>query len=103
MTEIGYINVSSTGIVGFVLEEDNVKVYPNPNDGVFNIVFNLKSKENVRIKIFNMQGQLLSHEYTNKISGIINKRIDLSGYNGGIYHLQVITDNNTVNKKIVIR
>ncbi|MFH1322104.1 MAG: FG-GAP-like repeat-containing protein [Bacteroidota bacterium] len=79
-----------------------LKVYPNPNRGIFNLNIYLGKKEDLNIKIFDIQGQKIYSDQTVKYSGSFEKQIDLSEYNGGIYHLQVITKENVINRKIVI-
>ncbi|MFH1319861.1 MAG: PKD domain-containing protein [Bacteroidota bacterium] len=101
LTETNYIEVSSVGIDEFQVSSLKFKVYPNPNKGIFNLEIYLEEKEDVKIDIFDMRGQLIYSEQTGRISGIFNKEIDLSGYRGGIYHLQVITKKGVINKKIV--
>ncbi|MFH1320321.1 MAG: GEVED domain-containing protein [Bacteroidota bacterium] len=79
-----------------------LKVYPNPNRGIFNLDIYLEEKEDVKIEIFDMRGKLIYSEHTGRIFGLFDKQIDLSNYQEGIYHLQVITDKAIINKKIII-
>jgi len=44
-----------------------------------------------------------SKESLSKISGEYIKTIDLSNYSRGVYNLHVITDKETINKKVVLR
>ncbi|MFH1319449.1 MAG: PKD domain-containing protein [Bacteroidota bacterium] len=102
LTETCYIDVSPVGMDELQVSCLKFKVYPNPNKGVFNLALYLEEKENIKIEIFDMQGQLICSERTGRISGFFNKEINISGYRGSIYHLQVITKEGVINKKIVI-
>jgi len=72
---------------------DNIKVYPNPSTGIFNISI----QEDASVEVHDMLGKVI---YTNKVkSG--NSTIDISNYQSGMYLLQVETENGSVTKKII--
>ena len=60
-----------------------------------------KEWSRVEVKIFNMMGeevkQYLIAEKTRKV------QVDLRGFSKGIYHLQLRSGNNIVNKKIIVQ
>ncbi|MFH1321411.1 MAG: T9SS type A sorting domain-containing protein, partial [Bacteroidota bacterium] len=82
--------------------ENRIEIYPNPNKGIFNLEIYLEENEDITIGIFDMRGQLIYSDQTGNFSGLIEKQIDLSGYSGSIYHLQVITKEGVINRKVVI-
>jgi BspA type Leucine rich repeat region (6 copies)/Secretion system C-terminal sorting domain len=72
---------------------NDVKVYPNPSTGIFNISI----QEDASVEVHDMLGKVI---YTNKVkSG--NSTIDISNYQSGMYLLQVETENGSVTKKII--
>ena len=76
-----------------------VYVYPNPTKGTFLIDFQeYNNMDNVRVMIYNLQGNLLQH-----IEKVENSRkfINLAPYPPGIYILQVIDGNIKDEWKIV--
>nr|NQU90235.1 T9SS type A sorting domain-containing protein [Bacteroidota bacterium] len=82
------------GVLGINANNTPVfNIYPNPSDGVFNIL----SSQNASIGILNAQGQ---NVYNATVEG--NTSIDLSHLGKGVYYLQIVTDNSTNVKKIVI-
>jgi len=71
-------------------------VYPNPSLGSFFIENNCDAE---RIEIYNMLGKRVYE----KIKGI-EQRTELSGFESGVYFVQIKTKNNIVlTKKLVIQ
>jgi hypothetical protein len=68
-------------------------IYPNPSNGLFNVVTNGK----LTIQVMNVQGQIVN---TSLIEG--NNTLDLSGQSNGIYFIKVETEHNVFIKKLVI-
>ena len=82
-----------------------LSLYPNPSNGEFRIEMDLESKEELRVKLFDMTGKLvedLSGELSiesKKVSGDIK----LKDTNPGIYFLRVESGKRSGAKKMVIR
>jgi len=77
------------------VSEINVSIYPNPVNEILNISCNEQNVD--RITIFDITGQTVV-EKTN-ISNI--ERIDMSGFNAGIYFINIYNDKNIYSRKIV--
>ena len=76
------------------VQNNNILLYPNPVKNSFSIKFEEEIKLN-RIDLYNNVGQLM---YTT------NKRtIDSSKFHGGIYYVEIVTQNQVFIKKIIIR
>jgi len=91
--------VSRTGI-NEIKSISDVQLYPNPSNGDFVLSFNSAKAENVHIKIFNLQGELLMEEKTVKVNGPFQKKIKLSGsLPRGIYLLQLKVGEQTIGKR----
>lgn len=74
--------------------EQNLVVYPNPSEGVFNIISNAI---NLKYNLVNIQGQVIE-------SGKVSKnRVDFSNHAPGIYFIELAVDNNKLVKKIIIK
>ena len=67
--------------------ESNISIYPNPNQGLINI--NFGSLENISIKIFNINGQLVLQE--NNINGA-TYQFELNEI-PGIYFIDIVVQN----------
>jgi hypothetical protein len=72
------------------------KVYPNPSNGIVNILSG--SNTTSVLDVFNMSGQrIMRKSFANNCS------IDLSGFSSGIYILKVTTDNKVNTTRLSIR
>ncbi len=83
-----------TGITEYSTDND-VKVYPNPTDGHFNISL---SAGEATVIVNNVLGDKVYQTVVHNAQS----EIDLSAQPNGIYFLQIITEQGTTNKKIII-
>jgi len=81
-----------------LLTDNNIQIYPNPNNGKFTLKMDIDKSQNIQIEITDMLGQIIYAENLNSFNGIYQKQIDLKEYSNGIYTVKVNT-----NKEIVIR
>ena len=75
--------------------KNNIRIYPNPSNGVFTLNTSIK---NIEYQLINVQGRTLQQ-------GIINKnQLDFSRYAKGIYLLRLKSSNNsTFIKRIILK
>lgn len=81
-----------------LVAENGIKVYPNPNNGMF--ILNLPNAEESQILISNVSGQVV---YRNAVSGTQKVSIDLSNNAKGIYMIQVVSGTNTYHTRVSIQ
>ena len=76
----------------------NINVYPNPNNGIFNLKIDGDLPNDIEISIYNITGK----QIINKTISKNNASFDMSSYAKGIYYLKI--SNESVNKvqKIII-
>lgn len=82
---------SSYSYVRSVLFDDAVvwQVYPNPSNGLFNLVFQLNNNEEIHARILDAKGSLVK-EYRRTSNGFLQKlNIDLGKEAAGMYLLQI--------------
>ena len=92
--------VSNTGIGQLTGDGQNVSILPNPNDGVFDVVFTKAVSANVSVKIFDMQGRTV---YSDEFATKGNKVPVVTGnLPSGTYTVSIAIDGDVVNKKITI-
>ena len=79
-------------------------VYPNPNDGLFNLEFNLPQAGPTTVKIVDLQGrEVFREEFTSAANQPFVRQIDLTNDTGGVYMLSVTQNGATATKKIEVR
>lgn len=88
------------GSVDNKVEVDNMKLYPNPSDGKFNLNFNLKNKGDAEVTVYDLQGKQVYNEKLPNFSGEYNKPIDISSNAKGIYFVKIQQGKHTQVKKI---
>lgn len=81
-------------------EFNEVGVYPNPNNGTFNIQFT-PSSEKINVVVFDLRGRIiLDKEYQN--NGLFNESIQLNNVESGIYLVRIQDGSRKIAKKIII-
>ncbi|WP_179375431.1 zinc-dependent metalloprotease [Winogradskyella wichelsiae] len=82
-------------------ELEALSIYPNPNNGEFNIKFNPRSSENIAIDVYDIRGRSIYNQKFNNI-GSFNKTIQLNNAQSGVYLLTIIDGSQKVTKKIIV-
>ena len=90
-TIFSFNDSSVTTSVGELVSAHNIRLYPIPSNGILHID---GITEGI-IELYDLTGRLLMKE---EIKG--NMQLDLSGYDSGVYFLQVVTGNAIINRKI---
>src|SRR5690606_15743317 len=89
------LSVNDNQITGFA-------IYPNPNNGNFNVRFTSNSSDAITINVHDIRGrQIFSRLYQN--SGIFNENLQLENVSSGIYMVTVQSGAFKEVKKIVIQ
>jgi hypothetical protein len=86
----------TTGVVNNF--ESTVLVYPNPADNNVNIDLGNSYKENTKLNMYDIQGKLVYHLENVKEELV---QIDLNNFQKGIYILNIVSDKEAKNYKIV--
>ena len=93
-TDTIYNGVNTTGIKSS--SNNNVNIYPNPNNG--NFIIETPSTDNQTLQIFDVTGKMVLNQ---NINGKIN--IDASNLDNGVYFVQVKTKENISTQKIIVQ
>ena len=94
------INVGVTGIDQVSLE-NAINVYPNPNNGLFNLKMEFGDAQNVEITLFSAIGQLIDYRNIDNVTGQV-ETFDFSNESEGVYFVRVKTESGTITKKITV-
>ena len=80
---------------------ENFTIYPNPNNGNFNINFTSQSSNDVEVLVHDIRGRQVYNK-TFSSNTIFNQNISLKNVGSGIYIVTVRNGDRKENKKIVI-
>ena len=82
---------------------NDLNIYPNPSNDIFNIEFTSSSKQSLEVRIINIIGEVVYTKNLEQFVGEYNKQVDLATYTKGVYFLEIETDNGVVNKKLILQ
>jgi len=85
------------------LEIEKLNIFPNPNDGVFNLMFDLPNEGQTSIQVFNSVGRLVYQNDMQSFSGMFKDRIDISNNATGTYFLAVSQNGKTITQKVIFQ
>ena len=77
---------------------DEIKIYPNPSEGIFNIDFKGYGGQKFDLAVHNTLGQLI---YQGVVSAESTSQIDLTLFESGSYFITLQSGNETVNKIVL--
>lgn len=94
---------SNTLDVVELTEKLNLKLYPNPNNGSFNIELNIQESQDIELEVLSINGKIVwSKMYKNQIGN--NKyQVNIENQSKGLYILNVFTRSGQINKRIIIQ
>jgi PKD repeat protein len=93
---------SDTGNISISLQSNSLEVFPNPSNGIFDMIISVNSDAPANISIFSSTGEMIFSE-EKKISSEENHfRYNLSNYSSGLYYIKVKSDNTIFSRKILI-
>ena len=79
-------------------EMTNIAIYPNPSKGIFNVSMGTITPK--IIQVYDLTGKIVSSktEFQNNQSII---SLDLSNISSGIYFVKIVSENQSVTKRII--
>ena len=80
----------------------DAKIFPNPNNGHFNIQLNA-AKKPITVKVINENGQEVFSEKQNNFSGFYEGKINLKNPQKGIYYLKIIQAGQVSTQQIIVQ
>jgi hypothetical protein len=96
------VNVVSVSINDMDMN-NSFQVFPNPNQGIFELSVNLENDKIYALEIFDSFGKLVLIETNLTTNNLKNKRLDLTMLNSGVYWLVLKSTDESVSKKVILR
>jgi PKD repeat protein len=82
------------------IEIQNVKIYPNPNNGNFTLEAELSTRSNANVYIFDLMGRLISIRKYSDVE-IVSQDVDIQSKSSGIYIIKIIAGTDHKTYKII--
>jgi hypothetical protein len=77
-------------------------IYPNPNDGSFNVTFNTSDKIDYGIELYNTLGQIIFSDELTDFTGTYSEKLNVTEYGKGIYTIRLINPKNEIARKFIV-
>ncbi len=94
MTGVGINEVTNPGT--------HFYIYPNPSNGVFNLVFTSTDIMEYTVRLRNELGQIIFEEKLDKFSGTYTKAFDVTTYGQGQYFLTMTNEKKVTFEKVIV-
>ncbi len=91
---------NSVGTGEDISDQDDILIYPNPSDGIFNIVLPTHN-EGIEMNVRDMHGRLVHAETIEAEASMT--RFNAGGLNKGIYVISFVSGEMNVNSKIIVQ
>jgi hypothetical protein len=106
VTQLSSLRIKENGtasVANFKNIKISVSAYPNPASNFINVSFTLAQKENVSIKMLNLEGKIVYQTKEENVFGIFNNQIEANQFANGVYFIQTqIGENISTNKVVVL-
>ena len=82
---------------------NNLDVYPNPTNDIFNVSFVSEEIQTLQIRVLNIVGEVVYTENLEQFVGEYTKQISIGNNAKGVYFLEITDNQGTINKKIILQ
>ena len=84
------------------LQNNNINVYPVPNDGRFTVTITSPGQETFTIEVFNQLGAKIYELGDVQVNGTFEKQVDLRPVANGIYSVVFLNSDHKMVKKVIV-
>jgi hypothetical protein len=85
------------------LNTTNIQVYPNPASGLVNFVLPHSNSQNISLKLFNSNGQMV-YVGSLQIDQLNQVTVDFSNLNSGVYFYEILGDDyHSVGRLVLVK
>lgn len=91
----------NTGIIS-ITTDNNIGIFPNPNDGIFSVSFQMNEQIPHTLEIRNVLGQIVYKDEIITGTGNYSKAIDIQKFGKGTYTVLILNEHRVVANKIIV-
>ena len=97
--------ISENDPPGVEMAVSEIKVFPNPSDGRFQLTFEYSGIEKINAKVYDITGKLVKNisEDLVIVEKSVSASVDLESPSAGIYFIRIEWGKTLLTKKIIIR
>lgn len=85
------------------LQLKELKLFPNPNNGHFNINFDSQEENDFQISVSDVNGRIVYEKTLTNFKGKFNEDFDLSQQESGMYFFNIVSGEHRETKKIILK
>jgi hypothetical protein len=82
---------------------NNLDVYPNPTNDIFNVSFVSEEIQSLQLRVLNLVGEVVYTENLEQFGGEYTKQISIGNNSKGVYFLEIADNQSTTISKLIIR
>jgi hypothetical protein len=80
----------------------DLEIFPNPNNGAFQVAADFEQTANLVIQVSNLTGQIVYNEVIGSVTGATNIPINLNNQPAGVYTVALISEGKAVNRQVIV-
>ena len=81
--------------------KNSISLFPNPNNGQFEVNFNTIKDADVTIDIIDIVGKTIQSQSLKNLNGFVKKAIDIKNFSKGIYLMNLTFEGKTYTKRFI--
>lgn len=94
------VNIFGTG-VRELTHGETLSLFPNPTQDQVTVDFTDAHTQSLSVQLVDVSGQVIFSQSMGTFNGRYKQSIDMSGVAAGVYFVQLITDNDTITRKVL--
>ena len=99
--EVSAVVESCAALGEDVAFKNSISLFPNPNNGQFEVNFNTKKDADVTIDIIDIVGKTIQSQSLKNLNGFVKKAIDIKNFSKGIYLMNLTFEGKTYTKRFI--
>ncbi len=99
--EVSAVVESCAALGEDVAFKNSISLFPNPNNGQFEVNFNTRKDADVTIDIIDIVGKTIQSQSLKNLNGFVKKPIDIKNFSKGIYLMNLTFEGKTYTKRFI--